>query len=121
MRSTWNGSGGSQFTSAAFTQVLKDTHVQISMDGRGRWMDNMTIERRWRSLKYEYVYLHAFETGQILHAGLARWIDHDNTHRPHSALAGRTPDEAYYQLRPPSPRPGHPQAMVTAADIKLAA
>ena len=117
----FNTDQGSQFTSVAFTQVLKNACVQISMDGRGRWMDNVFIERLWRSLKYECVYLHAFETGQILHAGLARWIDHDNTHRPHSALAGRTPDEAYHQLRPPSPRPGHPSTMVTAADMKLAA
>ena len=65
------------------------------MDGRGRWMDNVFIERLWRSLKYECVYLHAFETGSELRAGLTRWIGYYNTRRPHSALAGQTPDEAY--------------------------
>ena len=65
------------------------------MDGRGRWMDNVFIERLWRSLKYECVYLHAFETGSELRAGLSRWINYYNARRPHSTLAGRTPDEAY--------------------------
>jgi putative transposase len=65
------------------------------MDGRGRWMDNVFIERLWRSLKYECVYLHAFETGSELRAGLSRWISYYNARRPHSTLAGRTPDEAY--------------------------
>ncbi len=60
----------------------------------------MFIERLWRSLKYECVYLHAFETGPALHGGLAWWISHYNTHRPHSALAGRTPDEAYHGVLP---------------------
>ena len=69
--------------------------VRVSMDGRGRWMDNVFIERLWRSLKYECVYIHAFETGSELRAGLTRWIGYYNTRRPHSALAGRTPDEAY--------------------------
>ena len=65
------------------------------MDGRGRWMDNVFIERLWRSLKYECVYLHAFETGSELRAGLSKWIGYYNTRRPHSTLAGHTPDEAY--------------------------
>ena len=117
----FNTDQGSQFTSVAFTQVLKDACVQISMDGRGRWMDNVFIERLWRSLKYECVYLHAFETGLVLHAGLVRWIGHYNTHRPHSALAGRTPDEAYHHISPPSPPPGHAPAVVMAASMKLAA
>ena len=63
--------------------------------GRGRWMDNVFIERLWRSLKYECVYLHAFETGSELRAGLTRWISYYNTRRPHSTLGGHTPDEAY--------------------------
>jgi putative transposase len=91
----FNTDQGSQFTSPRFTTVLKDADVRISMDGRGRWMDNVFIERLWRSLKYECVYLHAFETGSELRAGLTRWISYYNTRRPHSALAGRTPDEAY--------------------------
>jgi putative transposase len=84
-----------QFTSLEFTDVLRAAGVRISMDGRGRWMDNVFIERLWRSLKYECVYLHAFETGSELRAGVVRWIGYYNTRRPHSALAGRTPDEAY--------------------------
>ena len=91
----FNTDQGSQFTSQEFTAVLRAADVRISMDGRGRWMDNVFIERLWRSLKYECVYLHAFETGSALRAGLARWIGYYNTRRPHTALAGRTPDEAY--------------------------
>jgi putative transposase len=91
----FNTDQGSQFTSQEFTTVLRAADVRISMDGRGRWMDNVFIERLWRSLKYECVYLHAFESGSELRAGLARWIGYYNTRRPHSALAERTPDEAY--------------------------
>ena len=117
----FNTDQGSQFTSLAFTRVLKDACVQISMDGRGRWMDNVFIERLWRSLKYECVYLHAFETGLALHAGLSRWLAHYNTHRPHSALAGRTPDEAYHSAPHPTPSPGHAPATASDAGMKLAA
>jgi len=91
----FNTDQGSQFTSAEFTDVLRGAEVRISMDGRGRWMDNVFIERLWRSLKYECVYLHAFDTGSELRAGLTRWISYYNTCRPHSTLGGRTPDEAY--------------------------
>jgi putative transposase len=95
----FNSDQGSQFTSPRFTEVLTEAGVRISMDGRGRWMDNVFIERLWRSLKYECVYLHAFETGSELRAGLTRWIGYYNTCRPHSALSGRTPDEAYAATR----------------------
>ncbi len=91
----FNTDQGSQFTSPRFTGMLQDAGARISMDGRGRWMDNVFIERLWRSLKYECVYLHAFETGSELRAGLSRWIGYYNARRPHSTLAGRTPDEAY--------------------------
>jgi putative transposase len=91
----FNSDQGSQFTSPRFTGVLQAAGVRISMDGRGRWMDNVFIERLWRSLKYECIYLHAFETGTDLRAGLASWIGYYNARRPHSTLAGRTPDEAY--------------------------
>jgi putative transposase len=91
----FNTDQGSQFTSPRCTGVLHDARARISMDGRGRWMDNVFIERLWRSLKYECVCLHAFETGAELRAGLSRWIGYYNVRRPHSALAGRTPDEAY--------------------------
>ena len=92
----FNTDQGSQFTSPRFTGVLREAGVRISMDGRGRWMDNVFIERLWRSLKYECIYLHAFESGSALRAGLRDWIGYYNARRPHSTLAGRTPDEAYW-------------------------
>ena len=84
--------------SLEFTQTLKDAEVRISMDGRGCWMDNVFIERLWRSLKYECIYLHDFETGSEVRAGIARWMDFYNTERTHSSLDDRTPDEAYADL-----------------------
>jgi putative transposase len=114
----FNTDQGSQFTSLAFTQMLTDAGIRISMDGRGRWMDNVFIERLWRSLKYECVYLHVFETGLALHAGLLRWIGHYNTRRPHSSLAGRTPDEAYNEI---GSTPSLWHAPATASSLKLAA
>ncbi len=91
----FNTDQGSQFTSPRFTGVLQRAGVRVSMDGRGRWMDNVFIERLWRSLKYECVYLHAFETGSEMRAGLTKWIGYYNAGRPHSALAGQTPNEVY--------------------------
>src|SRR3712207_5586747 len=91
----FNTDQGSQFTSAAFTGILTRAGIRISMDGRGRWMDNVFIERLWRSVKYECIYLHAFETGSEARAGLQRWIGYYNADRPHSRFGGRTPDEAY--------------------------
>ncbi len=91
----FNTDQGSQFTSPRFTEVLQNAEVRISMDGRGRWMDNVMIERLWRSLKYECVYLNAFETGSEARTGIGRWIAFYNTQRPHSALGGRTPVEAH--------------------------
>jgi putative transposase len=91
----FNTDQGSQFTSDDFTDAVKDAGILISMDGKGRWVDNVMIERLWRSLKHECVYLHAFETGSALKKGISHWIDFYNTRRPHSSLAGRTPDEAY--------------------------
>jgi putative transposase len=91
----FNTDQGSQFTSLAFTTTLKDAGIRISMDGRGRWMDNVFIERLWRSLKYECVFLNAFETGSEARIGIGRWIAYYNAARPHSSLGGRTPSEAY--------------------------
>jgi putative transposase len=91
----FNTDQGSQFTSLRFAGALQEAGVRISMDGRGRWMDNVFIERLWRSLKYECIYPHAFETGSELRDGLTSWIGYYNARRPHSTLAGRTPDEAY--------------------------
>jgi len=91
----FNTDQGSQFTSARFTDVLLGAGVKISMDGKGRWINNVFIERLWRSLKYECVYLHAFETGSEARAGIGRWMAYYNAERPHSALGGRTPLEAH--------------------------
>jgi putative transposase len=91
----FNTDQGSQFTSFEFTQVLKDAEVKISMDGRGRWIDNRFIERLWRSLKYECVYLQAFETGSEARRGIGNWIDYYNRDRPHSGIGGLTPNEAH--------------------------
>ncbi len=91
----FNTDQGSQFTSPRFTQVLLDAGVRLSMDGRGRWMDNVFIERLWRSLKYECIYLNAFETGSETRAGIGRCITYYNRTRPHSALGGRTPEEVH--------------------------
>ena len=88
----FNTDQGCQFTSFAFTNVLRENGIRISMDGRGRWLDNVFIERLWRSLKYECVYLNAFETGSEARAGIGRWIDFYNRLRPHTALCGITPD-----------------------------
>jgi putative transposase len=85
----------SQFTSFAFTNTLMDADIRISMDGRGRWMDNVFIERPWRSLKYECVHLNAFETGSEARTGIGCWIGYCNADRPHSVIGGRTPDEVY--------------------------
>jgi putative transposase len=91
----FNTDQGSQFTSLDFTEKLKDAEIKVSMDGRGRWIDNRFIERLWRSLKYECVYLNAFETGSEARRGIGRWIKYYNGDRPHSSHNGLTPNEAY--------------------------
>ena len=87
----FNTDQGSQFTSAAFTGVLLGAGVRISMDGRGRWMDNVFIERLWRSLKYEDIYLKGYADGREAKAGIAAWVAFYNGRRPHQALGHRTP------------------------------
>jgi putative transposase len=117
----FNTDQGAQFTSFVFTGVLRDHGIRISMDGKGRWMDNVFIERLWRSLKYECVYLHAFETGSHARAGIGSWINYYNGSRPHSALDGKTPSEAYaMQIAPPEPELALGLAPVPAR-IQLAA
>ena len=96
----FNTDQGSQFTSFDFTGVLKAAEITISMDGRGRCMDNIFIERLWRSLKYEAVYLHELTDGFKAERVIAEWIDFYNTERPHSALDGATPAEAYGETQP---------------------
>lgn len=94
----FNTDQGSQFTGLDFTSLLKDADIKISMYGKGRWMDKVMIERLWRSLKYECVYLHAFETSSETRKGIGSWIEYYNQERPHSSLDDRTPDEAYCDL-----------------------
>jgi putative transposase len=97
----FNTDQGSQFTSEAFTDVLKEHGIAISMDGKGRWVDNVFVERLWRSVKYEDVYLRAYETPTELRAGLARYFEFYNTRRRHSALDRRTPDAVYFEQANP--------------------
>jgi len=93
----FNTDQGSQFTSAAFTGTLAAAGVRISMDGRGRWMDNVFIERLWRSLKHEEVYLKGYADGREAKAGIASWIAFYNSRRPHQALGNRTPMAVWRQ------------------------
>lgn len=90
-----NTDQGSQFTSWAWTQRLKEAGVRISMDGRGRFLDNIFIERLWRSLKYECIYLHAFSGGREAREGIGRWMTFYNHRRPHAAHGGATPVRVY--------------------------
>jgi len=87
----FNTDQGSQFTSAAFTGTLAAAGIRISMDGRGRWMDNVFIERLWRSLKHEDVYLKGYADGREARVGIGAWMTFYNSRRPHQALANRTP------------------------------
>lgn len=91
----FNSDQGSQFTSGDWTRVLTDAKIKISMDGKGAWRDNRMIERLWRSLKYECVYLHAFERGSEAKAGIGMWLAYYNSERPHSTHGILTPDEVY--------------------------
>ena len=99
----FNTDQGCQFTSQEFTGLLHDHGIQISMDGTGRWRDNVFVERLWRSLKYEEVYLHAYETVCEAHQGVARYVTFYNQIRPHRALDGRTPDCVYWEHQPARP------------------
>ena len=92
----FNTDQGSQFTSTAFTGLLLDNAIAISMDGRGSWRDNVFVERLWRSVKYEEVYLRAYDSVGDARASLGRYLDFYNRTRPHSSLAARTPDRAYF-------------------------
>jgi putative transposase len=91
----FNTDQGSQFTSGDWIDVLSDAKIKISMDGKGAWRDNRMIERLWRSVKYECIYLHAFESGSETKAGIIKWLAYYNSERPHSTHGILTPDEAY--------------------------
>ena len=96
----FNTDQGSQFTGAAFTGVLADNAIAISMDGKGAWRDNVFVERLWRSVKYEEVYLRAYDTASEARASIGRYLDFYNRRRPHSSLDGTTPDHAYFTPLP---------------------
>jgi putative transposase len=96
----FNTDQGSQFTSEVFTGVLTRNQVAISMDGKGAWRDNVFVERLWRSVKYEEVYLRAYGTVAEARASIGRYLDFYNTRRPHSSLDRRTPDRAYFTKLP---------------------
>ena len=95
-----NTDQGSQFTSQAFTGLLKDNDIRISMDGKGAWRDNVFVERLWRSVKYEEVYLHAYDSVSSTRAGLERYFRFYNSRRPHSSLDRQTPDRVYFESLP---------------------
>ena len=95
----FNTDQGSQFTSHAFTKTLKDNDIRISMDGRGNFRDNIFIERLWWTVKYQYLYLHAFNDGFELRQGLRDWFRFYNKERFHQSLDDKTPDEVYYDLQ----------------------
>ena len=96
----FNTDQGSQFTSVDFTGLLLDNAIAISMDGRGAWRDNVFVERLWRSIKYEEVYLRAYDSVGEARASIGRYLDFYNRKRPHSSLDARTPDRAYFEHLP---------------------
>jgi putative transposase len=99
----FNSDQGSQFTSAEFIKVLKAAEIAISMDGKGAWRDNVFVERLWRTVKYEEVYLRAYASVSEARASIGRYLGFYNGTRPHSSLGGQTPNRAY--LNPPTPIP----------------
>jgi putative transposase len=99
MPEIFNTDQGSQFTAFKFTSCLEERGIQISMDGRGQWFDNIFVERLWRSVKYEEVYLHEYLTPNDSFLGLSRYFVFYNTERPHQALGYMTPEEVYFNSR----------------------
>lgn len=97
----FNTDQGAQFTSNEFTSILKANEVAISMDGKGRCQDNILIERLWWTVKYHYLYLHSFDSGSQLYAGLKWWFEYYNSERSHQGLDSKTPDEVYFGLAHP--------------------
>ena len=99
----FNTDQGSQFTSTDFTKVLKTAEIAISMDGKGAWRDNVFVERLWRTVKYEEVYLRAYAGVAQARASIGRYLNFYNGKRPHSSLGGKTPDQAYTTVPTPIP------------------
>ena len=91
-----NTDQGAQYTSEAFTEVLRSHNIHISMDGKGRWVDNVFVERLWRSVKYEDIYLRAYESPAALRKGLTQYFQFYNTQRRHQTLNRQTPDAVYF-------------------------
>lgn len=100
----FNTDQGCQFTSLEFTGLLKDNSIQISMDGKGCWRDNVFVERLWKSVKYEEVYLHAYDSVSEAKRGLEKYFTFYNQRRPHTALDDKTPDEFYFDNLPVLPK-----------------
>src|SRR5467141_4026904 len=109
----FNTDQGSQFTGAAFTGTLINHGIAISMDGKGAWRDNVFVERLWRSVKYEEVYLRAYDSVSDARNSIGRYLDFYNGRRPHSSLDGATPDQAYFKMLPP------PRGSLTPAELHL--
>jgi len=99
----FNSDQGSQFTGINFITVLKDAKIAISMDGKGAWRDNVFVERLWRTVKYEEIYLRAYGSVSEARASIRRYLGFYNGTRPHSSLGGRTPDQAYLNRLTPIP------------------
>ena len=95
-----NTDQGSQFTSRAFVGLMKEHEIRISMDGKNSWRDNVFVERLWRSVKYEDIYLKAYESVSEVRTGLSKYFNFYNSRRPHSSLARRTPDQVYFKTLP---------------------
>jgi len=96
----FNTDQGSQFSDEDFTSVLANKKIRISMDGKGRWIDNVFVERLWRSVKYECIYLYAYETPRAVRSALADYFNFYNARRPHQSLDYQTPDEMYFATQP---------------------
>ena len=96
-----NTDQGNQLTGSAFVSVREQNKIQISMDGKGCWCDNVFVERLWKTVKYEEVYLHGYDTVSVARQALTRYFDFYKRRRPHSTLDGYTPDTAYFNLSEP--------------------
>ena len=117
----FNTDQGSQFTSAAFTGALLERGIQVSMDGKGRYLDNIIVERLWRSIKYEEVYLKAYKDGTEAKQGIGAYLDFYNRERPHQALGYRTPQETYQGEQSTKRRGGQEEVLTPGVETTLPA
>ena len=100
MRFGWTSSQGSHFTPEGFTDIFASSGIKISMDGKGHWMDNIFIERLWKTVKYEDIYLKAYSSIADVRKGLKDYFERYNSRRRHQSLGDRTPDEVYLTTLP---------------------